>query len=413
MKKRLCIALAMLLFLVTMAGVAGYEMGYRFDPGQNDIIRITESLSISSVPLTLREGDRSRSFDVKIKKHIYPVGNYLLPIYFSHGMTSSVTVDTDAIKDDVRAFIEEEERKPFKEAYITQDCEFFPTQPSTELDIDELADYVISAFPEETEFDVSKFYTLKEDPGAEELESFYKRLCDTEVVYTDGTSISLFDLYPQYSASDNSITYDRHLLEVLVAEAAAEYDDVGRKTVEFKGHNGIFTVSGGTWGNISDTVGEIRRMEDHFDHLRRGGENILPVMKQYFSWDFPRDYIEVDKKAQHVYVVSDNRVIMDTDCVTGRPPKHSTPEGIYYISEKAVNKILRGPGYESFVYRWMRLNNDGIGLHDATWRRKFGDEIYLHDGSHGCINLPKDFAYELYKHVLKFDEDEIVVFVHD
>ena len=28
----------------------------------------------------------------------------------------------------------------------------------------------------------------------------------------------------------------------------------------------------------------------------------------------------------------------------------------------------------------------GIGFHDASWRDEFGGDIYLTDGSHGCIN---------------------------
>ena len=44
--------------------------------------------------------------------------------------------------------------------------------------------------------------------------------------------------------------------------------------------------------------------------------------------------------------------------------------------------------------------NGNIGLHDATWRREFGGEIYLKSGSHGCINIPKDKAGELYDMVV-------------
>jgi lipoprotein-anchoring transpeptidase ErfK/SrfK len=41
----------------------------------------------------------------------------------------------------------------------------------------------------------------------------------------------------------------------------------------------------------------------------------------------------------------------------------------------------------------------GIGLHDASWRKKFGGNIYQSDGSHGCINLPRpvaEFTYNNY-----------------
>ena len=36
--------------------------------------------------------------------------------------------------------------------------------------------------------------------------------------------------------------------------------------------------------------------------------------------------------------------------------------------------------------------NGGVGMHDAWWRGAFGGDIYLYDGSHGCINMPVDMA---------------------
>ena len=37
-----------------------------------------------------------------------------------------------------------------------------------------------------------------------------------------------------------------------------------------------------------------------------------------------------------------------------------------------------------------------VGIHDASWRDKFGGQIYKSSGSHGCINVPPKFAKELY-----------------
>ena len=45
--------------------------------------------------------------------------------------------------------------------------------------------------------------------------------------------------------------------------------------------------------------------------------------------------------------------------------------------------------------------NKNIGLHDASWRNKFGGDIYLTNGSHGCINLPTAKAAEIYDYVEK------------
>jgi len=46
----------------------------------------------------------------------------------------------------------------------------------------------------------------------------------------------------------------------------------------------------------------------------------------------------------------------------------------------------------------MPFNGD-IGLHDATWRSRFGASIYKRDGSHGCVNLPLSAAKTIFEHV--------------
>ena len=40
-------------------------------------------------------------------------------------------------------------------------------------------------------------------------------------------------------------------------------------------------------------------------------------------------------------------------------------------------------------------------MHDATWRREFGGNIYITSGSHGCINLPYSAAKEIYGYIEK------------
>ena len=57
--------------------------------------------------------------------------------------------------------------------------------------------------------------------------------------------------------------------------------------------------------------------------------------------------------------------------------------------------LFRGDNYESHVKFWMPFNM-GEGLHDATWRAKFGGTIYKTSGSHGCVNLPLKKAEEIF-----------------
>ncbi len=117
--------------------------------------------------------------------------------------------------------------------------------------------------------------------------------------------------------------------------------------------------------------------------------------------EYGSSYVEVDLTKQKVYLFVDGQQILETDCVTGNARRRmNTPEGIYSMTYKAKNAILRGPGYATHVNYWMPFNK-GIGLHDATWRNKFGGEIYARNGSHGCVNLPLEAAKTIYEYVGK------------
>lgn len=124
--------------------------------------------------------------------------------------------------------------------------------------------------------------------------------------------------------------------------------------------------------------------------------------------DWGNTYVEIDLGGQHVYMFQDGQQVWDAPCVTGNVSKnYTTPDGIYSLTYKETDRILRGAKqadgsyeYESHVDYWMPFNG-GIGLHDADWRSKFGGTIYQYGGSHGCINLPPAKAKVLYDLVYK------------
>lgn len=108
-------------------------------------------------------------------------------------------------------------------------------------------------------------------------------------------------------------------------------------------------------------------------------------------------YVDVDIANQTMTLFQNNFPVLSSPCVTGTPKNgRSTPTGVFYVMEKTPGKRLKGPSWDVWVDRWMRFTQDSCGLHDASWRRKFGGNIYLSNGSHGCVNLPKDIAYTLY-----------------
>lgn len=117
--------------------------------------------------------------------------------------------------------------------------------------------------------------------------------------------------------------------------------------------------------------------------------------------DIGNSYVEVDLTHQHLYLYEGGTIIFETDFVSGSmssTPDCVTPEGVFGITYKTTNAVLRGADYETPVSYWMPFYGN-YGMHDATWRSEFGGQIYLTNGSHGCVNLPLGSAATIYEHV--------------
>ena len=121
--------------------------------------------------------------------------------------------------------------------------------------------------------------------------------------------------------------------------------------------------------------------------------------------DWPTRYIDVDISDQHaIFFDSDGSVIWQADVVTGQPNlNRSTTQGTWTITNKQSPSTLVGPNDESgnpqwvsHVDFWMGVVGNLMGFHNAPWRSAFGGDIYLTNGSHGCINLSYDDADKLY-----------------
>lgn len=115
-------------------------------------------------------------------------------------------------------------------------------------------------------------------------------------------------------------------------------------------------------------------------------------------------YVELDLTRQNVWMYVDGKCIVNTPCVTGSVSGgYATPVGIYYLTYKTTDTYLDGYNsdgskYHSHVNFWMPFNG-GIGFHDAAWRSNFGGNIYITNGSHGCVNLPYNAAKTIYNNI--------------
>ena len=108
-------------------------------------------------------------------------------------------------------------------------------------------------------------------------------------------------------------------------------------------------------------------------------------------------YIDVSIDTQTLVYYVNGVPALITPCVTGQPGR-GTPRGVFAINSCVPGKYLTGPTWHVWVNRWMRFCGN-CGIHDASWRKSFGGEIYKTNGSHGCVNIPHDQAVQLYSMV--------------
>lgn len=245
-------------------------------------------------------------------------------------------------------------------------------------------------------------------PTYEELNYEIDKIYNTYIEYQNGFRINITDYLDCAYIHNNTILIDEELLDNYfniidksIERELIEYDTVG-STYEFIDHAGsTIKVSGGTWGNIFSSDDETAYVLDKLKNFEKE-ENRIPIYSQEMGYEIGDTYVEVSIQDQHVWHVVNGEVCCETDCVTGTTDKrHETPTGVYYICQMQNGRTLWPQGATSgtYVNKWMRITWDGVGLHDAYWRSSFGGNIYTYNGSHGCINLPKQYAYNLYDEV--------------
>lgn len=229
------------------------------------------------------------------------------------------------------------------------------------------------------------------DMGAEQIELTPETLAS--FLRKDGAGCPLWER-EELTLSAGQI---REWVELL----AGQYDTVDT-TRDFQTTEGrVVQVAYKTYGTQLDVEAEVEFLAGEL--LRERGEPLVhkpAYLKEGFCRgldDIGDTYIEVDMGQQRMYYYQDGECLISVDVVTGNARRRwNTPEGINFVYAKQKNRILRGADYATPVKYWMPVVGN-VGIHDADWRRDFGGEIYLTNGSHGCINTPPKVMSELYE----------------
>lgn len=325
-----------------------------------------------------------------------------------------VEYDTDRLETELNKM--NDNRSKYEPARLVKEDSKFIIYDEVEcnyVDIGKLSDYIVNNLGEKTiEVNLVDFYaeTSEKKVSNSELETELNKFNNCVIKYSNDEQIKASDYIDYFECNNNKIhlVEDDELLKELkknltenLKTALSEYNTAGNEIQFNTTNSGFVDVSGGTFGNVVDLTSEAEYIINEFTEMQ-SEDSREPNYSLKLGNEIGNTYIEVSISEQHVWYYKDDELMLDSDVVTGNlSDGHATPKGIYYISEKVNCKTLRPKGATSgtWVNKWMRLTNDGVGLHDATWRGRFGGNIYKSNGSHGCINLPKDFAYKLYDEV--------------
>lgn len=241
-----------------------------------------------------------------------------------------------------------------------------------------------------------------------ELKDFYEKLTQyagVKITYTFGEEVEELNgidicKWLNIDYENYAVTLDTEKVSSYVAYLRRHHDTIfGTRT--FQTTSGVeVTIEGGDYGwwmNREEETAELVAMIE----AGESGER-TPVYYQkaasYDAKDYGDTYVEINLTAQHLYLYVDGVMLMESDFVSGLPGSHATPAGTYAVTYTQKYAVLRGDTYETMVSFWMPFNED-IGLHDATWQSQLGGTLYKSIGSHGCVNLPYNFAKALFPYV--------------
>lgn len=104
-------------------------------------------------------------------------------------------------------------------------------------------------------------------------------------------------------------------------------------------------------------------------------------------------WVLVNLARQHLWAFDGATLVQELDVSTG-VAGHATPTGSYWVQQRFLSQRMVGPGYDLPDVPYVQyFGNDilswqeGYSLHGTYWHHNWG-----HVMSHGCVNLPTDFA---------------------
>ncbi|WP_194191498.1 L,D-transpeptidase family protein [Clostridium chrysemydis] len=266
---------------------------------------------------------------------------------------------------------------------------------------DSIANHKLSLNLEEAKLYINPKYT-KDSPKVKETKDILNKYVKAKITYTFGDANEVIDgskINKWLSVSENlDPKIDYKEVNSFIEELEKSHNTVGQGTM-FKANDGrLISVPGGNFGWKINSLGE---KEQFLSDIKEGTTVTREPVYAFKGVvqgtnETGSTYVEIDLGKQHLWYYKDGSLVVDSDIVTGNESKKlSTPPGLFRLDYREKDATLKGENYSQPVKYWMPFNG-GIGLHDASWREKFGGEIYKTNGSHGCANLPPKVAETIF-----------------
>ena len=205
------------------------------------------------------------------------------------------------------------------------------------------------------------------------------------------------------TAENHQVVVDEEAVLSYVKDLGSTYNTAYQPKELETSYGETVTISKGSYGWRIDNEAETAQI---LADIKAGAAvEREPVYAQtansHGEHDYGDSYVEINLTAQHLFLYKEGELVLETDFVSGNVAQgHASPTGAYGVTYTTTNAVLRGDDYATPVNYWMPFAGD-VGMHDATWRNRFGGNIYKTNGSHGCINLPYSAAQTIYNTIEK------------
>lgn len=306
--------------------------------------------------------------------------------------------------DQLACLLPENTVKPTNPKFQYQDGAFVVTAGDRGKEVDKERLYIavvtaMGAMEAQMDMDekgcyVEPAYNL-DSPETAEVKNALNRYITSQITYHIGEQTFVLDgsCISQWLSVDENyqIVIDRKSVDAYVQEMTAQYRKLKRTT--------SFTTTGGSriivnGGDYNGVINRGAEAEFLISAIQKGEPTARDLN------NIGNTYVEISLSGQRLWFYKDGNLIVESSIVSGNVRRgYATPKGVYSLKYKQRNVVLKGEDYESPVSFWMPFNGI-VGMHDATWRSRFGGTIYISDGSHSCINLPYNVARTIYNNIV-------------